>query len=68
MPSRLFSLRLMFDRSKLESLWDVNVTRIGDTLSNGFPQTVVVRPIADFLDLIIMLQNEHLIIDIDSRA
>ena len=32
-PSRLFSLRLMFERSKLESLCDVSVTRIGDTLS-----------------------------------
>ena len=39
-PSRLFSLRLMFDRSKLESLRDVCVTRIGDTLSCGFLQTV----------------------------
>ena len=39
-PSGLFSLRLMIDRSKLESLRDVSVTRIGDTLSHGFPQTV----------------------------
>ena len=30
----------MFNRSKLESLGDVSVTRIGDTLSYGFPQTV----------------------------
>ena len=30
----------MFDRSKLESLRDVRVTGIGDTLSDGFPQTV----------------------------
>ena len=29
----------MSDRSKLESLRDVSVTRIGDTLSCGFPQT-----------------------------
>ena len=29
----------MFDRSKLESLRDVSVTRIGDTISYGFPQT-----------------------------
>ena len=29
----------MFDRSKLESLRDVNVTKIGDTLFYGFPQT-----------------------------
>ena len=29
----------MFDRSKLESLGDVSVTRIGDTLPHGFPQT-----------------------------
>ena len=29
----------MFDRSKLESLRDVSVTRIGNTLSYGFPQT-----------------------------
>ena len=31
----------MFDRSKLESLRDVSVTRIGDTFSYGFPQTVL---------------------------
>ena len=31
----------MFDRSKLESLRDVSVTRIGDTLSYGFPETVL---------------------------
>ena len=30
----------MFERSKLESLRDVSVTRIGDTLSFGFPQAV----------------------------
>ena len=42
MPSRLFSLRLMLERSKLESLRDVSVTRIGDTLSHGFPQTKTV--------------------------
>ena len=41
-PSGLFSLRLMFKRSKLESKGDVSVTRIGDTLSHGFPQTVQV--------------------------
>ena len=29
----------MFDRSKLESLRDVSVTRIGDAFSYGFPQT-----------------------------
>ena len=29
----------MFDRSKLESLRDVSVTRIGDTFSYGFPKT-----------------------------
>ena len=29
------------DHSKLESLRDVSVTRIGDTLSYGFPQTVL---------------------------
>ena len=38
-PSRLFSLRLMFDRWKLGSLRDASVTRIGDTLSYSFPQT-----------------------------
>ena len=41
MPSHLFSLRLMFVHSKSESLHDVSVTRIGDTLSYGFPQTVL---------------------------
>ena len=39
-PSGLLSLKLMFDRSKLESLCDVKVTRIGDTLSYGLPQTL----------------------------
>ena len=39
-PSRLFSLRLMFEHSKLESLRDVDVTRNSDTLSLGFSQTV----------------------------
>ena len=29
----------MFDHSKLESLRDVSVTRIGDGLSYGFPHT-----------------------------
>ena len=38
-PSGLFSLRLMFEHSELESLRDVSVTKIGDTLSYGFPQT-----------------------------
>ena len=38
-PSHLISLRRMSDRLKLESLRDVSVTRIGDTLSYGFPQT-----------------------------
>ena len=37
-PSRLFSLRLMFEHSKLKSLRDVSVTRNSDTLSQGFPQ------------------------------
>ena len=32
----------MFDRSKLESLRDVSVTRIGDTLSYGFPEIVYI--------------------------
>ena len=31
----------MFDRSKLESLCDVSVTRTGYALSQGFPQTVL---------------------------
>ena len=43
MPSRLFSLRLMFERLKLESLRDVSVNRIGATLSYGFPQTVLIE-------------------------
>ena len=42
-PSCLFSLRLMFDCSKLESLRDVSITRIDDTLSYGFPQTGLMR-------------------------
>ena len=47
MPSHLFSLRLMFDLSKFESLHDVSVTRIGDTLSYGFLQTEVVLVICN---------------------
>ena len=38
-PSGLFSLRLMFERSKSESLRYVIVTRAGDTLSRRFLQT-----------------------------
>ena len=30
----------MFDYSKLESLRDVRVTRIGDTFPMGFPQSL----------------------------
>ena len=30
----------MFDRSKFESLRDINVTRMSDSLSYDFPQTV----------------------------
>ena len=37
------SLRLMFERSKLDLLRDVSITRIGDTLSYGFPRTVLNR-------------------------
>ena len=36
MPSGLFSLRLTFERSKLESLRDISVTRIGDTFPTVF--------------------------------
>ena len=36
MPSGLSSLKLKFDRSKLESLCDVAVTRIGDTFPTVF--------------------------------
>ena len=46
MPSRLFSLRLMFECSKSQSLRDVSVTRIGDTLSYCCPQTVGIETIA----------------------
>ena len=35
-PSGLFSLRLMFGRSKLESLRDVRVTKISDTFPMVF--------------------------------
>ena len=38
-PLDLFSLKLMFECSKSESLHDVSMKRIGDTLSYGFPQT-----------------------------
>ena len=51
-PSRLFSLRLMFERSKLESLRDVGVTRIGDTLSYGFLQTDQYQQHLTFLKLL----------------
>ena len=37
---RFICLRLMIERSKSESLGDVSVTRIDDTLSYGFLQTV----------------------------
>ena len=40
MPSCLLSLRLMFKHLKLESLGDVCVTRIVDTPSYSFLQTV----------------------------
>ena len=33
----------MFELSKSESLCDVSVTRTSDTLSYGFPQTVLVE-------------------------
>ena len=33
----------MFERSKIESLRDVSITRIDDTLSYGFPQTALVK-------------------------
>ena len=33
---RFISLKLMFERSKLEPLRDVRVTRIGDSISYGF--------------------------------
>ena len=39
MLSGLLSLKLKFNCSKLKSLCDASVTRIGDTLSYGFPQT-----------------------------
>ena len=41
-PFGLFPLRLMFERSKSESLRDESVTRIGNTLSYGFPQSALV--------------------------
>ena len=39
MSSDLFSLKLISDCSKLESLCDISVTRMGDTLHYGFLQT-----------------------------
>ena len=44
-PSDLFSMRLMFKRSKSESLHDVSITIIGDTLSYGFLQTDLTEPV-----------------------
>ena len=41
----------MFDRSKLESVCDISVTRIGDTLSYGFPQAVLTHLPPDWADL-----------------
>ena len=38
--SGLFSLKLTLNHLKLESLCDVSITRIGDTLSYSFSQTV----------------------------
>ena len=40
MLSDLFSSRLVFEHLKSELLRDVSVSRIGNTLSYGFPQTV----------------------------
>ena len=40
----------MFERSKLESLRDVSVTRIGGSLSYGFPQAVLVEKLFPDLD------------------
>ena len=42
-PSGLFSLKLMFERSKSESVRDVSVTRVGDTFYHSFPQTVMLK-------------------------
>ena len=42
MRSRLFSLKLIFEHSKSESLCYVIITRIGETLPCGFPQTASV--------------------------
>ena len=57
MPSGLVSLRLMFERSKSESLRDVGLTRIGDTLFFGFMQT----ELKSFMKLIFLAHlNEHI--------
>ena len=40
----------MSEHLKSESLRDVSVTRIGDTLSYGFPQTGYVNQRKDYLD------------------
>ena len=39
MPSGLFSLKPIFEYLESESLHDVSINRIGDTLFYGFPQT-----------------------------
>ena len=36
-----FSLKLTLEHSKLKSLCDASVTRIGDTLLYGFPQNAL---------------------------
>ena len=46
------SLKLMFERSKSESLSDVSVTTIGDTLFHCFPQTVYGCTIKPYKSLI----------------
>ena len=47
----------MFDRSKLESLRDVSVTRIGNTLYYGFPQTELMWTL-DALGVSIIISEE----------
>ena len=55
----------MFERSELESLRDVSVTRIGDTFSFGFPQTVLEY---SYFHIDMVVSSVVLLDDVSARA
>ena len=58
-PSSLSSLKLVFERSKSGSLRGVSVTRIDNTLSYGFPQTVLSSPFFQWFPVMILLSHAN---------